>query len=196
MIDLTLPLGPVTPVYPGDPSVEVTPASSFDRDGCADVTIRLGNHNGTHIDAPAHMLPGGRTLDTFGLESFMGPGKVVDLGEGTPALDVVEPGDMVLLRTGHSDRVFEPGYFERDPGVSVELAEALVARGAKLVGIDAGSVDSGPPFPVHKVLLSSDVLIMENVVGLDRLTGVTFELIALPLFMALDGAPCRAVAKV
>lgn len=196
LVDLTMPLGPLTPVYPGDPSVEVLPASVLERDGCVDVALRLGNHSGTHLDAPAHMIAGGRTLDGFDPESFCGPGKLVDLTAGEPDLSHIRGGDIVLLRTGLSDRYTDPGYFSLDAGVSVQLASALADAGAKLVGIDAGSVDTGTPYDVHLALLSRGVLIAENLIGLHQLEGRQFEVIALPLRMDLDGAPCRVVARV
>ena len=70
--DLTRRMMPGMPVWPGDPPLNAVPAADAGRDGCAVTRVTLGTHCGTHMDAPAHVLPGGRTLDRFPPERFLG----------------------------------------------------------------------------------------------------------------------------
>lgn len=52
------------------------------------------------------------------------------------------------------------------------------------------------PYAVHRLLLASNILIMENLAHLDQLLGVAqFEVFALPLKLHADAAPVRVVAK-
>lgn len=198
-IDLTMPLTPSTPVYPGDPQVEVTVAGELDKDGYLDHLLKLGTHNGTHIDAPAHMIANGKLLSAFSLDHFVGTGKVVDVREGF-SLDALEAadiqqGDIVLLYTGKSEHFDAPDYYTDYPSVTDEAAEFVVTKGAKMVGVDTGSVDH-EPFLVHKKLLGNDVLIIENLVNLGQLVGKSFTVFALPLNLTVEGSPARVIAQV
>jgi kynurenine formamidase len=53
------------PTYPGDPSVAVTPHATHATDGYRVSAVSVGSHTGTHVDAPAHTDPDGRTLDSY-----------------------------------------------------------------------------------------------------------------------------------
>src|SRR5688572_466450 len=55
---------------------------TFPRDGQRVTEFTMSTHTGTHIDAPSHVLPHGKTLDQFPLSSFYGPGIVLDLPRG------------------------------------------------------------------------------------------------------------------
>jgi arylformamidase len=184
IVDLTMPLGSDTPVWPGDPRVEVAAVATLGSHGYASHAIRLGSHNGTHLDAPAHMIPGGRRLGAYPADRFVGPGRLVDLDGGWRAQAAgIRPGEVVLLHAAGPE-----------PAIPAELVDLLVAGRAGMVGIDAASVDS-EPFPVHKRLLGSDVLIIENLVNLERLRGHAFQVVALPLALDLEGSPARVIAR-
>jgi arylformamidase len=197
LIDLTMPLGPETPVYPGDPGVKLQTIADIGSDGYHDTMLTMDTHNGTHIDAPAHMVDGGKTLDHFGADALAGRGVLVDAtGKLTgAAFAAVEPGDIVLLRTGASDDFLADDYYERTPTFADGALNELIRRRPKLVGVDAGSVDH-EPFEVHKALLGAEILIGENLVGLGALEGQAFEVYALPLRLDVDGSPARIIARV
>jgi len=185
IVDLSLPLGEGTPVYPGDPGVKVKPWASIERDGYYMNVLRLGEHSGTHVDAPAHFVPGGKTIDGMPLEKFIGEGLVIDVrdGEGTVGLDELPGsgyrGKIVLFLTGGRE-------------LSPEVALFLVAEGVKAVGTDGMSIGDET---VHTVLLSGEVPIFENLVNLEALVGRTFTFIGLPLRIeGGSGSPVRAVA--
>ena len=69
VVDLSMRLSDDTPVYPGDPSVRIEVTSTFEEAGFFNTRLTLGAHNGTHIDAEGHMIPGGRMLNEIGRAS-------------------------------------------------------------------------------------------------------------------------------
>jgi arylformamidase len=186
IIDLSLPLDGDTPVYPGDPPVEVAPLSRADgHDSFGVSRLVLGSHSGTHIDPPAHLFPGAVAVDAIDLGACIGPALVVDLTAADGAVGRAEVADLlpgtkrVLLRTGGRP-------------LSVAAASLLVERRLRLVGIDASSVAPlDEPAAVHRILLAAGIVILE---GLDLTAAPAGTLIALPLRLrGGDGAPARAV---
>ncbi len=187
IVDLSRPLGEDTPVYPGDPEVKVRPWAFIDRDGYYMNVLRLGEHSGTHVDAPAHIVPGGKTIDEMPLEKFIGEGIVLDVrdGEGPVKLDELPDSGyynrIILLLTGGRE-------------LSPEAALFLVAEGVKAVGTDAMSIGDET---VHTIFLTAEVPIFENLdpTGLEQLLGKTFTFIGIPLKIeGGSGSPVRAIA--
>ncbi|QDA31896.1 cyclase family protein [Thermococcus indicus] len=187
IIDLSLSISENTPVYPDDPPVSVKLWAVIDRDGYYMNVLKMGEHSGTHVDAPAHFVPGGKTIDEMPLEKFIGAGIVLDVreGEGPVGLDEIPDGGyfgkMVLFLTGGRE-------------LSPEVALFLVAEGAKAVGTDSMSIGDEA---VHKILLSAEVPVFENLVNLEVLIGAEFTFAAFPLRIeGGSGSPVRAVAIV
>jgi len=187
IVDLSLPLGEDTPLYPGDPEVKIRPWAFIERDGYYMNVLKLGEHSGTHVDAPAHFIPGGKTVDEMPLEKFMGEGLVLDVrgGDGNVELDEIPDsgycGRIVLFLTGGRE-------------LSPEVALFLVAEGVKAVGTDAMSIGDET---VHTILLTAEVPVFENLTNLEKLVGKTFTFIAFPLKIdGGSGSPVRAVAVV
>jgi arylformamidase len=205
VVDLSMRLSDDTPVYPGDPSVRIEVTSTFEEAGFFNTRLTLGAHNGTHIDAEGHMIPGGRMLDEYPLSRFHGRGVLLDVRNGSSGLDlrdaavnatgdaVVDADSIVLLWTGISDARHEPDYYSRVPDLTMDLVEQLIAAGVKMVGVDAGSIDA-EPFEIHKALLSGGVLIAENLVRLSTLASASFTVWALPLNVSVEASPARVVA--
>lgn len=200
IIDLSVTLNEKTPVYPGDPATVIKPGGTLAKDGYCDHYLSFGTHVGTHVDAPAHMLEGGKTLDAFQADQFIGSGKYIKV-EGEFSLEVIKNAgiqerDIVLFHTGMGDKYSDPIYFESYPAMSEEVAKYLVDAKVKMVGVDACSVDNKDGFPVHKILLAGNVLIIENLTNLKQLAGKEFEAFALPIKLQIDGAPARVIARV
>ncbi|WP_297495999.1 cyclase family protein, partial [Thermococcus sp.] len=82
IVDLSLPLGEDTPLYPGDPEVRIKPWALIERDGYYMNILKMGEHTGTHVDAPAHFILGGKTVDELPLEKFIGEAFVLDVRNG------------------------------------------------------------------------------------------------------------------
>ncbi len=200
IVDLSVAVNEQTPVYPGDPATKIEPAGVFKRDGYNDHYISLGTHVGTHIDAPKHMIVDGNTLDQTPIEQFIGRGRYTEVNKSFD-LEVVkaagiEADDIVLFHTGMSDQYDKPVYMEEYPVMSVEIANYLVATGIKMVGVDTCSVDNKEGFPIHKILLGSSVLIIENLTNLAELADKDFTVYALPIKVQVDGAPARVIAEI
>lgn len=198
-LDLSVTVNEQTPVYPGDPATKIEQAGVLAKDGYCDHYISMGTHVGTHIDAPMHMLEGGKSLNHIPVEQFIGRGRLVEV-EGSDFDAVkkagIQSGDIVLFHTGMSNKYREEVYFEDYPAMSEEVARYLVETKVKMVGVDTCSVDNQDGFPIHKILLGGNVLIIENLTNLDQLTGKNFKVYALPLNLQIDGSPARVIAEV
>src|SRR5581483_4417678 len=197
VIDISRSLGPDTPVWPGDPPVTVEPVARVERGDVAAVSrLTMSTHAGTHVDPPAHFVPGGTTVDILPLDVLVGPAVVVDLSAGGP-IDAARlaaaglDGDDGDGRHGPSPTrlLFRTGAADDDPAAAGALtpdgARWLVERGVRLVGADTLSIEPGSiepgstetgsaepdtdTHPVHRILLGAGVIIVE---GLD-LFGVT-----------------------
>lgn len=198
-VDLSVAINEQTPVYPGDPLPKITPELMLKKDGCSDHMVTFGTHFGTHMDAPSHMLEGGKTLDQYPVDYFVGPGKLIKV-EGAITTDMVvaadiKAGDIVLFWTGMSEKYADPEYFEAYPVIPEDVSQYLANKRVKIVGVDTCSVD-GEAFVSHRMLLKNDVLIIENLANLKDLEGKQFTVYALPIKLQLDGAPARVIALV
>ncbi|MBU1292927.1 cyclase family protein [Patescibacteria group bacterium] len=198
-VDLSVLLNEETPVYPGDPQTHITPAGLLHKDGYKDHYVCIGTHVGTHMDAPSHMLENGKNLNDFPLERFSGRGVLIEVNESFNIEEVksaaVQKGDVVLFNTELSARYQEDVYFTDYPAMSEEIAQFLIEKEVGIVGVDTCSVDNIDGFPIHKLLLQNEVLIIENLTNLKILRGKNFRVHAFPVKLAIDGAPVRAVAE-
>lgn len=208
VLDLTHRIHPAMPVYPGTAHPVLAPLTTLAEHGFAERLVTLATHTGTHMDAPAHILPGAVTLDQIAPDRFVGRSCVLDLDVGGPSVprSVLETQavrlrdtTIVLLRTGWSRHWGEPEYFRGFPTLAPDAAHFLVERGVGAVGIDAISFDTvdAADLPIHRILLGAGILLIENLTGLDLLPPAGFLLACLPLPLGdADGAPCRAVAVI
>ncbi len=164
--------------------------------------LSMSVHAGTHIDAPFHFVPDGATIDALPLERFMGPALVyeVDTAHVITAAHVnaipLHGETRVLFKTRNS-RLLQQSAFEPEfVAFSVEAAQALVARGVKLVGLDYLSVaHHDEQVPVHRAFLDHGMVLLEGV-DLSQVAPGRYELICFPLRLrGVDGAPCRAVLR-
>ena len=197
-------------VYPGDPGVEIGSALEVARDGVDVAQLHLGSHTGTHLDAPSHTVPGGRTTGRIGLDELVGeslvvhldglvPRQLYGLAELASALagglpERVPP--IVVVDTGWASRFGTDAALEH-PALDPDAAAELLRRGMRVLAVDTLSPDptGGDGFPVHDVVLGGDALIVENLTGLEGLPErVRVGLFPLPI--DADGAPVRAVAFV
>lgn len=197
VVDLTRPMVSGMPVWPGDPEVTFAPAFTNWKDGFGVTKLAFGSHAGTHMDAPAHVLAGGRTLDELPPETFVGSAAVVD---GFPGLDDLEQYrgvDYLLFSTGWETKWGEPEYFTGYPVPPTVILERLIHMDVKGVGIDTPSPDGveASALPHHRLLLGAGVVVLENLRGLEPLRGRRFPFCALPLlYEGADGGPVRAMA--
>ncbi|MFA9501878.1 cyclase family protein [Natrinema sp. H-ect1] len=205
-IDLTQPIETGMQTYPGDPPVAVHPHATHADDGARVSSLKCGSHTGTHVDAPAHTEPDGRTLAAYPLERFVFDAVRVDCRdlearEPIPASRVPDGDtDLAAFWTGWDAHWGTDRYLEH-PYLSPAAAETCAERGLD-VAVDTLNPDPTPTegagadepdgAPAHHALLGDDRLILENLTGLEAV-GERFELRAYPLALAGDGAPVRAV---
>ncbi len=205
LYDISLPLSPRLPVWPGDPAIHLERVARMDEGALANVSQFAGTvHIGTHIDAPDHFLNNGMTTDRLPLDVFIGPAWVfavpdeVDLITAAVLETFQWPQDArrVLFRTRNSrwwaqgEEVFHTDYVALAP----DGAQWLVERGIILVGIDYLSIAPfEEPAPTHRILLEAQVVILEGL-RLDHVPPGRYTLACFPLALkGAEGAPARAV---
>ena len=200
ILDISLPLYEGMIAYPGTAPLSVTTSKS-ESSGSTLSTISLSSHTGTHIDAPSHVMPGGKTLSELPLETFYGQCRVLDVTSCVGSISResletknIQSGERILLKTSNSARGFV-SFYDDYIFLSPEAAAYLAEVGVVLVGIDAlsvkqrGNKDNTP----HTNLLSHEVVIMEGI-NLANVEEGTYILCAFPLALSeIDGSPCRAV---
>lgn len=201
--DISQPLRPGIPVWPGDTAYEAARSWTLGPSCPVNVSrITLSTHTGAHADAPFHYDAEGRTAEALDLTRYLGPCRVVD---ARAARDFIRPGDVASALDTPPPRVLFRTYecFPHDAWVSdftalsPELVAALADTGVVLVGLDSPSVDpeTSKDLPAHNAIRARGLSILEGVV-LDDVPPGDYELIALPLpLVGLDAAPVRAVLR-
>jgi len=201
--DVTVPRVPGLPVYPGDPPFEIEPLQRLGSAPFSLSRMSLATHTGTHVDAPAHFLPGGATIDSLPLEILLGKARVVEI----PARERIDRADLeprdlrddlrILLKTRMSGQMLKPGFQEDHLYLSGDAAAYLAQAGLKLVGFDYLSVDryGAPDYPAHHALLEAGVIIVEGL-DLSEVEPGEYDMACLPLRVADgDGAPARVILR-
>ena len=173
-------------VYPGDPKPEKQTLCSYEAGDVYHLTaFSMCAHNGTHIDAPFHFLPDGKTVERLDLSVFVGECYLARHEGDVSAKDAEE----ILRKAAGIPRILLGGKLT----VTEEAAAVFAEAGICLLGNEGQTV--GPenaPMAVHKRLLGKNIVLLEGIL----LTGIpegTYFLSAAPLNLAgSDGAPCRA----
>jgi arylformamidase len=214
IIDISLPLNNDTPVYPDNVPLSVGIHHAMPEYATQLSTITFGSHTGTHIDAPAHCIPGGLTLDKIPLENFIGPCRVLDFSmeegecitkemlekKNIPARlnDVSrsggKAGERILLKTRNSLRGFKEFYSDY-VYLDGDAADYLASLDVLLVGIDSLSIKKrgGSDHRPHLSFLSKNIPIVEGL-NMQAVAEGEYELFCLPLnFTGIEGAPARAI---
>lgn len=225
VVDLTHVLSTEIPYYPGGTPLTVENKAALERDGYYMNTIHVGEHTGTHVDAPSHFIAAGASVDRIPVNDLVGPGAVIDISGKCAAnadyqlsyIDIkqweaehgrIPNGAILLINTGWAKRWPDPGAYRHAdadgvmhfPGVSPEAAQYLAKyRDVAGVGIDTLSIDFGAStsFAAHKTLHADGAFHIENVANLDHVPprGATIVVAPLPIRDG-SGAPCRVFALV
>ena len=176
----------------------------------------MGDHAGTHVDAPVHFdaRPGARSIDEIPLENFFTEAVCLDLShkplrsdisikdlqnaEATAGITIM-PKDTVLLHMDFYRRCYgKEGYLTDFPGLTKDSATWLGSKGITMFGVEA--VSPGRPglnnFEVHHVCRDLNFTHIEGLCNLDKLVGKgRFRFIGFPLkIKGGTGSPIRAVA--
>lgn len=173
-------------VYGEDLAPKLECVSSFEQDDSFKVSnISMCLHNGTHIDAPAHAMPFGSSIEKLPLEDFCGICEVLQFNEdiyGNEIVNRIKPTTKRLLIKGNSRAHLTPF-----------AASEIVASGIKLVGIDDLTIATGEfETDVHRILLQNGVCVLEGL-DLSKVEQGRYFLSAAPIKVkGAEAAPCRA----
>tara|TARA_Y100000310_G_scaffold92935_1_gene90522 strand:- start:1949 stop:2569 length:621 start_codon:yes stop_codon:yes gene_type:complete len=197
--DISMEISEDTIVYPGDPAPEIKSMREIPKDKVNVSMLSLGSHTATHIDAPKHFISEGNTVDKLKMEHFIGKCKVFDLSskeekitrKDLEGLDINED-DIVLFKTKNSfDELRE--FNEKFVYFDKNCAEYLVGKGINTIGVDYLSISDTIDNPIHKELLSNDIVIIEGL-RLGEIKEEEYFFVCLPLKIKDgNGSPARAV---
>jgi len=204
-MDVSVPLQTGLVHWPGDPEPTFERISELEHGADANVTLcRMTAHTGTHMDAPAHFLPGNAPgIDAFPPEIGIGRARVIPVdGPVITEADLetleLNQGDRVLFKTRNSRWVWANSDFQTNfVAMDASAARVLAQRKVALVGVDYLSVGvfKGDGAETHRILLSAGVWIVEGL-DLTRVEKGEYDLVCLPLrILGADGAPARAVLR-
>jgi arylformamidase len=202
--DISLPISPNLPTWPGDPPFKRKYVSEIVQGGNTNTSfLEMCAHMGTHVDAPDHFLGNGKTVENLPLNILCGRAYVLHL----PEVEIITANDLenaeipprtrrILFKTRNSEfwargvQTFQTNFV----ALSEDAADYLVERSVKLVGIDYLSI---APYkqsrPTHEILLKAGIVILEGL-DLSSVTQGRYSLFCLPLkLVGSDGAPARAM---
>lgn len=224
VLDLTHTLSPRFPVFPAFEPMQVTTNVTIEEDGFFARTWEVGEHTGTHMDAPAHFAAGEgiRTADEIPVEDLIAPLAVIDISERAAAdhdaqLTVddvlayeakhgrIAPGAAVTMYTGWETRAHGPEFLNADdggtmhfPGLTPEVGRFLAEeRDVIGVGVDTISLDFGPStdFRAHYEILSRNKWGLECLANLAEAPPAGALLfVGAPKVLGASGGPCRVLA--
>lgn len=192
--------------FPGDPPYQNEQLSSLEEGSSFHLSkIHLGNHTGTHIDFPSHVIKGGKTSSDFPIERLIGYGVIIEVPDNQTSItknfikkQPILKNDFVFFKTANSkiskNSAFTNKYVYIEPDAAVELLK----KGVQIVGIDYISVDKyeSDDLPVHRTLLSNDILIVEGL-ELNNVPMGRCKLYIMPIKINdMDGLPARVIAKI
>ena len=223
IFDLTHVLTMSMPVYPGLTRPEMTQTSSLEENGVYNNDLLLGEHTGTHLDAPMHFAAGGLTTDQLPAEKFFAPLAVISIAarasedpDTAVTIDDIlaweqehgrlPAGAFVAMLSGWGDRIGDVDAFTNAdeagathyPGYSGEAAAFLCEeRDIVGVGVDTFSLDTGTAegYPAHRTFLPAGKYGVELMANLDTvpLAGVTI-IVGAPKHERGSGGPARIFA--
>lgn len=204
--DLTAEISEKTAVFPGDPEYKIQTVCSLENGNTFKLChMHFGNHTGTHIDFPAHVLKDGKTSSDFFIDHFIGSGIIIKVPDTELSItknfisqQPILHNDIVFFKTANSKISKQATFTNNYVYIESDAAEELLKKQVKIVGIDYISVDKyeNEELPVHKSLLSNEVLIVEGL-ELNNAPIGRCEIFIMPLnILNMDGLPARVFAKV
>ncbi|MBL3688332.1 arylformamidase [Leucobacter zeae] len=215
LIDLSPPIGPSTPHWPGDQPFHRADRWSISSGDSVNVsTTTTTAHIGAHVDAPSHVREGGDTVERTPLDACIGRCLVVDVTDlvsragnphrPAPAQSVRErlrglAGDGRVERLILRHRSRAAGMWDSDtPGLDPDLVTWFGSQGGALIGIDLDSFDPerSIELPAHAAAVDAGIVMLE---GLDLTEAPEGwgELFAPPIpWLGADASPARAVLRV
>ena len=207
IVDLTREVKNDTKVFPGSPLPKFISWTKIDIHNYDSEVMFMSTHTGTHMDAPSHFVKDVSSIDKVPVSRFISNAvlikikkesdQLISAGEIEASNVSINEGDTVVFSTLWEYEVDKDYFFSHNPGLADDAAKYLIDKKVNAVCIDSPSIDRGSDsnFPVHKMLLSKDVLVVENLCNLSKLNNQYFTLIIMPLkLFGASGSPIRAIA--
>jgi len=207
ILDLTREVRNDTKVFPGSPLPKFITWTKMDVHNYDSEVIFMSTHTGTHMDAPSHFASNASTIDKISIGRFISNAILIKLKKGSNQLITADEikasnvsimqGDTIVLSTLWENEIDKDYFFSHSPGLAEDAAKYLIDKKVNAVCIDSPSIDRGSEssFAVHKLLLSNEILIVENLCNLYKLNCQYFTLIMTPLKLSgASGSPIRAIA--
>ncbi len=183
------------------------------KDGYTSERIYMNTHTSTHVDAPFHHFPQGKTVAQTPVEQYIGEAVVVDLfgidahtaigaEHLKPYKDIIKEGDIVLLCTGWGyKRDWSSEYCDFWPYLGEDGAQWLFDKKVKGIAIDSMSIGgpkAGEGLMQHELLLGNEIWLGEELFLPEELLEYPrWDFVLLPLKMeGCGGAPARAIALI
>ncbi len=210
-IDLTLTISESIPSFPGSPKPQFISWSNLKEDGYNLELLFLSSHTGTHLDAPHHFIKNGLKINQIPLDRLIGKAILIKIKKTKN--NAITKSDIVLFErkngeipnkssifffTGWQKNLKKKNYFTENPGLDISAAKYIVSKKINLVGIDSPSIDLGndESFSVHHIFSKNNILIVENLTNLKKISSKEFNFTILPLKLKdTTGSPVRAIAS-
>ncbi len=209
-LDLTLTVSKSIPNFPGSPSPQFISWSTIKDDGYNLELLFLSSHTGTHLDAPYHFAKKGVKIHQIPITRLIGDALLIkikkvkdqaitkkDLLDFERKNGEIKNFSSIIFFTGWQKNLNKKFYFTNNPGLTKSATNYLVSKKINLVGIDSPSIDLGidRSFTAHKILAKNNILIVENLSNLEKISTLEFVFIILPLKLKdATGSPVRAIA--
>jgi kynurenine formamidase len=217
LIDITQPLHENVPSWEDEIGFKRTLDTDYDLLFRTE-TFWMRAGIGTHMDAPSHYVPGGKNIEGIDIENLflklvclpcnpsLDPDfklKKKDIEEYEASFGAIKEGSFVLVSTGWHQFWENPKKYRNEdetkkmhfPGVALEAAELLLEKKIAGLGIDTLSSDGGDySCPVHKLLLSANIFLVENIADCQKVPSSGAYIMLMPLkIRGATEAPIRAV---
>lgn len=207
ILDLTREVRNDTKVFPGSPLPKFITWTKKDVHDYDSEVIFMSTHTGTHMDAPSHFASDASSIDKISVKRFISNAILIKIKKGSNQLITaneieesnvrIMEGDTIVFSTLWENEIDKEYFFSHSPGLAEDAAKYLINKKVNAVCIDSPSIDRGSDssFAVHKLLLSKEILIVENLCNLSKLNSQYFTLIMAPLKLSgASGSPIRAIA--
>ncbi len=210
-IDLTLTISESIPSFPGSPKPQFISWSNLKEDGYNLELLFLSSHTGTHLDAPYHFVKNGLKINQIPLDRLIGKAILIKIKKTKN--NAITKSDIILFEkkngkipnkssifffTGWQKNLQKKNYFTENPGLDISAAKYIASKKINLVGIDSPSIDLGndESFNVHHIFSKNNILIIENLTNLKKISSKEFNFTILPLKLKdATGSPVRAIAS-
>ncbi len=210
-LDLSLTITKSIPTFPGSPQPQFIRWADIQKDGYNLELLFLSSHTGTHIDAPYHFVKDGLKIHQISLARLVGKAILIKLPK-TSSNNVITKSDIIAFEkingkipnnssifffTSWQKNLKKENYFTENPGLDASSAKYLASKKINLVGIDSPSIDVGQDtsYHAHHTLSRHNILIVENLTNLDKISSINFDFAILPLKLQdATGSPVRAIA--